>query len=256
MAERVKGSRDAVLEQGNIYFLYRPKVQEEHPSGKRDVERFYMVLCPAGKKIYREIIIGQKELPESSSSNERNWGFVKKVTKTPQELEQEFKEAEYSTKTRGERKLPAARPAGEGVYAIVRHDDHTHLAYSLELPEKPRKVQQEFRIKDEASYIISIKNPDKPAPPKVGLRSQQKTDYPQKLKDLFRDRRFADADPPDFLNYEGTELILIGTGEDPAELGIALHTEHETEASADIFTDLKLNRKEHPVKPLFEGEFV
>jgi hypothetical protein len=252
MAHKAEGS--GILESGNIYFLYRPKVQHEQARKKDDVERFYMVLSPEGKKIYREIIIGQKELPDIEKQ-ERNWGFVKMVVKDAKELEGEFAEVEYSTKTKGERKLAAARPAGEGVYAIVRHDGHTHLAYSLELPEKPRQVQQEFRIKDEASYIISIKNPKKGSPPKAGLRGEQKAEYPEKLQEVFRDRNFADADPPELLDFEGAEIMLIGAREDPEkELDVKMGAEHETEASADIFRDLKLNRQKHPLKQLFEGK--
>ena len=252
MAQKAEGS--GILERGNIYFLYRPKVQQEARK-KSDVERFYMVLSPDGKKIYREIIMGQKELPKVEEGRERNWGFVKTVVSDAKELQGEFAEVEYSTKTRGDRKLAAARPAGEGIYAIVRHDGHTHLVYSLELPENPREVQREFQIEDEASYIISIKNPKKPSPPKVGLRGDQKAEYPQELQELFHDRSFADADPPELLDYEGAEIMLIGAGEDPLnELGIKLHAEHETETSADIFRDLKLNRQKHPLKPLFEGK--
>jgi hypothetical protein len=33
-----------ILEQGNIYFFYRPKVDEPSVEGLEDVERFYMVL--------------------------------------------------------------------------------------------------------------------------------------------------------------------------------------------------------------------
>lgn len=250
---QVKGT--GILERGSIYFLYRPKVQMEKATGERDVERFYMVLSPEGKELFREIIIGQKAMPRIRSK-ERNWAFVKMVTKKPKELEEEFAEIHYKTKTRGERELPAVRPAGEGVYAIVRHDSHTHLAYSLELPEQPREVQQTFKIPPEGSYIISIKNPHKSSPPRVGLKGEQKADYPQKLQAAFHDRRFADADPPELLDYPGTELMLIGAEEKPEpELGIGFKTDKETGSSADIFTDLKLNRKEHPVKPLFEGKW-
>ena len=245
-----------VLERGNIYFLYRPKVQQENARTKSDVERFYMVLSPEGKKIYREIIIGQKELPKVEQGGERNWGFIKMVVRDARELEGEFCEVTYTTKTRGERKLAAARPAGEGVYAIVRHGDHTHLAYELELPEKPREAQREFRIEEQASYIISVKNPEKPSPPQVGLRGEQKADYPHELQQVFRDRRFADVDPPELLDYAGTEIMLIGARENASELGVELPAEHETDKTADIFRDLKLNRQNHPLKPLFEGKMT
>jgi hypothetical protein len=40
---------------------------------------------------------------------------------------------QYETKTRGVRPVAAVRPAAEGVYAIVRFGDHTHLAYGVDL---------------------------------------------------------------------------------------------------------------------------
>jgi hypothetical protein len=55
------------------------------------------------------------------------------------------------------------------------------------------------------------------------------------LQDRFRDRRFCEADSPDFLNYEGTEFVLISAAEDVSEeLGIELHPEDESVISADI----------------------
>ena len=48
----------------------------------------------------------------------------------------------------------------EDVNLLNRHDNHTELAYILELPETPGPTQKEFEIKKEASYIISVKNPD------------------------------------------------------------------------------------------------
>jgi hypothetical protein len=215
-----------------------------------------MVLSPERKKIYRMIIVGRKTMPDIHNGGGPNWGFVDMVTKNPAEIEKELQETHYETKTRGERELPAARPAGEGVYAIVRHGGHTHLVYSLELPRDPDKVQRDLRIEKEGSYIISVKNPEKGAPPGTGLRRGEKAAFPGKLQEVFRGRRFADCDPPDFLDYEGAELILIGAKEDPRkELGVKLETEKETERSADIFTDLKMKRSEHPVAPLFEGKW-
>jgi hypothetical protein len=255
MAEK-KSSKSEILESGNIYFIFRPKVEEHQPKGVQDVERFYLVLSPEGKKVYRMIIVGQKTLPDVHDGGERSWGFVDLVTKNPADIEKALVETHYETKTRGKRALPAARPAGEGVYAIVRHGDHTHLAYSLELPQAPDKVQRDLQIQEEGSYIITVKNPETGAPRGVGLRGEQKADFPKKLQEIFRGRKFADVDPPEFLDYEGAELILIGAKDDPRrELGISLKTEKETEKSADIFSDLKLKRSQHPVAPLFKGKW-
>lgn len=251
-----QAGKSEILESGNIYFIYRPRVEQHEPKGVQDVERFYMILSPEGKKIYRMIVVGQKTMPEIHDGGERSWGFVDLVTKNAEEIQKVLRETHYGTKTRGERELPAARSAGEGVYAIVRHGDHTHLAYSLELPREPDQVQRDLKIEPEGSYIISVKNPTKGSPEGAGLRGEQKAGFPKKLMEVFRDRRFADCDPPDFLDYEGAELILIGAKEEPRkELGIQLPTEKETEQSADIFKELKLKRTEHPVAPLFEGKW-
>ena len=63
----------------------------------------------------------------------------------------------YQTKTRGERSLSSCRLLGRGVYSIVEHKGHTHLAYVLEFPEEQTEVQDDFNIKSEGSYVISVK---------------------------------------------------------------------------------------------------
>src|SRR5690606_27537612 len=120
----------------------------------------------------------------------------------PRKIEKEFEGSSYRTKTRGERHEPPARPAGEGVYSLARHGDHTHLIYALELPKEPGEPQRQLRIEEEGSYIISVKNPEAPSPPRAGLSEDQKTDFPQKLQELFDGRKFLPVDPPDFLDHE------------------------------------------------------
>jgi hypothetical protein len=51
-----------ILEQGDIYFFYRPKKGAERVKGIEDVRRFFMVTAPEGGKLYR--LIGKKSLPE------------------------------------------------------------------------------------------------------------------------------------------------------------------------------------------------
>lgn len=245
------------LEQGNIYFFYRPKVEEDEPGSVSDVQRFYMVLSPRDKDRYRLAIVGRKRLPDpDESGQQRYWCFVQKVSNRPDTIKQELQEATYSTKTRGLRRLPAARPAGEGVYRILRHDDHTHLVYALELPKQPAEVQDAFAIENEASYIISVKNPAKVAPSDAGLPQEGKADYPERLQEIFHERRFADLDPPDFLDYPGAEFVVVAASQDvDEELGARLHPQSETGSGADIFQDLRLDKSAHPVKPLFEGRW-
>src|SRR4051812_28869966 len=71
-------------------------------------------------------------------------------------LNEELGYGEYETRTRGVRKIPAARPAAEGIYTILRHGEHTHLANFLELPKHEGPVERELNIKREASYIIAV----------------------------------------------------------------------------------------------------
>ena len=50
--------------------------------------------------------------------------------------------------------MAAASAAGEGKYSIVQHDNHTELAYILELPEVPGPTQREFEMVIDMMVII------------------------------------------------------------------------------------------------------
>jgi hypothetical protein len=152
------------IECGDIYFLYRPAVGVDEAHGFKDVRRLYILLKPWGTQIYRLLIVGRKKLP-APEEHDRFWAFVWRVFKDRAGLNEELGYEEYQTKTRGVRKIPLARPAAEGIYTIVRHGDHTHLAYFLELPKHEGPVERELNIKREASYIIAVKNPETPSPP-------------------------------------------------------------------------------------------
>jgi hypothetical protein len=247
-----------LLEEGDIFFCYRPTVDIDRVRGLADVQRFYVILKPGSKPAFRRVIIGRKRLP-GIEEHERTWGFVDLVTSRADEIEDELDPITYETKTRGRRQEPAVRPAGEGVYAVVDHDGHTHLAYALELPEAPGPVQVELNIKPAASLIATVRNPDAPAPetpPRAGLPPSRRPDYPAALKEKFGGRRFTNLDPPDFLDYPGTELVLIGASPDvTGELGLSLHPQKETAQSADFFTVLGMEPDLHPLEPLLAGEW-
>lgn len=250
------GNEAQILERGDIYFVYRPKVEEESPRGLDDVQRLYMILGPEDEQRYRLVAIGRKRMPNVDEAGEQHWAFVERVAGEASDVEEELRRETYETKTRGERHLPAARPAGEGIYALTRHADHTHLAYALEPPEEPDEVQREMNIKEEASYVISVKNPEKPSPRGAGLGEEREADYPKRLQERFGDRRFVAVYPPDFLDYEGAEVILVGaTGDVSRELGIELDPQRETEDTAEIFEDLRMAKSRHPAEPLFKGKW-
>lgn len=246
-----------ITESGDVYFLYRPRVGEEEPEEPEEIQRLFMVLRPRGERRWRRIVIGRKRLPEPErSGRERFWGFVDTVTSRGREIGERAGRERYTTATRGERVQPEDRPLGEGVYAIARHDDHTHFAYQLELPEEPGEPQEELNVELEASYVVSVKDPEQPSPAAAGLSSERKAELPKGLRERFGGRRFAALDPPDFRDHEGVELVLIAASEDVAEeLGIELPEERETAESADIFEQLRIDRERHPIEPLLKGEW-
>ncbi|MFW6076863.1 MAG: hypothetical protein ACOC71_03855 [Hyphomicrobiales bacterium] len=216
------------------------------------MQRFFIVLRAEGGRKVRLLVVGRKRLP-SPEEHERNWGFVDMVAESGEAIEAELRAIDYETKTRGERHEPAARPAGEGVYAISLEDGQMHLSYALELPDRPDEVQTSFRIAPEASFALSIKNPEKGQPPDVGLRAPQKEDYPDRLQREFRDRRFAREDVR-LLDVENAEFLLVGARTDPErEYGLDLDTAEEDYGHADIVRDLKMVKSRHPVEPLFKG---
>jgi hypothetical protein len=253
--------KSQIIEQGDIFFFYRAKVGTQEVSSVEDVQRFYMATAPEGKKAkYRLFVVGRKQLPEiekgKATSEERNWALNTLTTDNPEDIRKELLAAEYETETRGKRRMAAAAPAGEGKYSIVEHDNHTELAYVLELPEVPGPTQKEFEIKKEASYIISVKNPD------IQVRGfatfeKRKPRYPPSIKQKFGDRRWINVDDPDLLNYENAQVLLIGARQKAVqeELGIDLNEEKETANTAELFKELKIRQEHVPLKPLLEGEF-
>ncbi len=274
-----------VLEKGDIFFFYRPKTKIVDGSGDvksiEDIRRFFMVTATTtaanteneqqqqfdgtnGKtpkeeesQRYRLFVIGKKSLPEIRTSearrSERYWAKVGGIFENPQELTSELLSDEF-------RKGDAARPVGEGKYAIVKHQDHAELAYVLEMPEEPGEAQRELGIEKEASYIVSIINPKVPVP--AGYpSSEEPPNYPESiLKEFGENENFISlARDLRFINFQNAQMILVGAREGrdviEKEFGVDIQEEKETVHSADIFSKLKIEKDKVPTKPLIEGKF-
>lgn len=280
-----------VLEKGDIFFFYRPKanVVNDGSGGDvksiEDIRRFFMVTASTitaaadntGSKYqeqfdninrttsieegessrYRLFVIGKKSLPEIRTTearrSERYWAKVGGIFENPQELTNELLADEF-------RKGDAARPVGEGKYAIVKHQDHAELAYVLEMPEEPGEAQRELGIEKEASYIISVINPKVPVP--AGYpSSEEPPNYPESiLKEFGQNENFVSlARDLRFINFQNAQMILVGAREGKdviqKEFGIDIKEEKETLHSADIFSKLKIEKDRVPIKPLIEGKF-
>jgi hypothetical protein len=254
MTDRAQREDVEILERGNIYFFYRPAVGEDAPKSLVDVQRFHFVLSPEGRELFRMITVGKKRLPEPDDAGQRFWGFVEKVGQTSGEMVEELERGQmrdgFGTKR-------SARPAGEGVYALARHGNHTHLLYALELPAEPDEVQRELHIEKQGSYLLRVKNPEAGSPPSVGLDEERKAELPEELQERFGSRRFIAIDTPELLDYERVELLLMGSDEGPAgDLDIDLEPECESEETANLFQELEIDRDRHPVEPLLTGKWA
>ncbi len=245
-----------LLERGDIYFFYRPKVSsadEEEDSSKaiEDIQRFYIVLHPDKNNHYRLLVVGRKRLPETGK-HEKHWSTVESVVQHPEQLLDALKKQNYSTKTRGERSAPEARACGEGVYCIVQAGRQTYLTYHLTMPDQPGEVQKELELQSEASYVLSVKNQKA-----AGIQSGRVANFPQALQEKFQNLRFIPANPVTLLNYPNAELLLIGSGTDLSEeLKIDWQAEKKSFDKEKIFSDLRLWRNEHTTDPLFKGHWV
>ncbi len=118
--ENKEGENSLILEQGDIYFFYRPKKNSFDLKGMEDIRRFFMVTSCENKdnenSFFRLFVIGKKSLPEIRPSearlSERYWARVGGIFKDKNELAKELFSDEF-------RKGDSARPVGVGKYAIV-----------------------------------------------------------------------------------------------------------------------------------------
>ena len=231
-----------ILEQGDIFFFHRPGAEPSAEEGPEGMEPFFFVLHPLRQRRYRIILPGRRRLPPPlkgggpARGGERFWGRVDSLPDSPGALRTAL----------GGEGLPPARPAGDGVYVLARHGDHTHLAWVLEHPDRAGPLQRELGIDDEDSFIVSVKNPDY-------IERAGAPEYPPELLGRFQERKYLPLDPPAFLDHAGAELLFIAVRRAVGkELGISL----ERRRSREMVRALRLRRRDAPVEPLFEGEWA
>ncbi len=240
-----------LMERGDIFFFYRPAGENAAPGGLLEVNRFHIVLRPEGSETLRYITIGKKKLPDEQD-DQRNWGFVDGVFHTAGAL----RECLLNPDDAGVRSGAGAVPAGEGVYELLRQGRNTVLAYALALPDEPGEVQRTFNIRPHDRLTLVMKNPEAGSPVGVGLNEDRRVEYPEELQARFGGRKWVGADPPEFLDHEGAELVLIAEDDSGADLGIELEVRSDDPASAKLFKELKLERSDRAVRPLFEGSWA
>jgi hypothetical protein len=243
-----------VLERGDVFFFYRPKVDAHEVRSLDDVARFFFIMDPDELDWDRMVVVGRKRLPDTER-HERAWALVAEVAASAEDVRDDLGPRVYRTRTRGVRVRPAARPVGEGRYVVADHDGHTHLAYGLELPPEPLEAQQVFGIDRQASYVVAVRNPTMPAPPGAGLPRVGRVELPPELLRRFGARRWLPVEDRALLDHPGVQLVLIGADEAAEEeLGVRLETESETLATSELLSDLGLRPGELPLEPWVQGK--
>ena len=265
-----------MLEKGIIYFFFRGRVGVDDPGSVNDVARSYIILrpLPNGAKLEqgpigdsggnRMLALPKKVLPVSPK--DRFLTFVEKTNVSIDDIKEQLSASDYATKTAGVRHTPAATPVGEGVYAITKTGRETHLAYIITIPNTLEEVQKGIGLRQRGSYITSAKNPQSSGPANAQLPQPAK--YPQDILEEFGGRGWMPLQPK-LLNYENTQFLLIGHGNEALEkaakpddevegndgerapLDEIKSLEEENEERVEglgedhaVFTDLGLNAKE------------
>ncbi|GLU21876.1 hypothetical protein SLE2022_379880 [Rubroshorea leprosula] len=74
---------------------------------------------------------------------------------------------------------------------------------------------------------MQVKNPEQHGNSQFrGVQNKRKAVFPARLQGQFGQKRYCSANPPDFLNCEGCEFLLIAALDDiEEELGLELGTE-------------------------------
>jgi hypothetical protein len=144
-----------VVERGDVQFFFRPMVQaadaETYALG---VQSFFLILSPEGGQ-HRRVRIGKKRMP--SRRGERFWARVERVGTMQRVLGGALEGEVYSTKTRGERYQPGARPIAHGTYEIVVHDDHVHFVWSAE-PFGFDDAPDEIGLAESGDHLVLFEN--------------------------------------------------------------------------------------------------
>ncbi|KAK9238842.1 hypothetical protein V1525DRAFT_357635, partial [Lipomyces kononenkoae] len=242
-----------VLEEGLIYFFFRPKVGTTEASSVEDVQRTYVVLRPlpftstdmkdtvkrVGRDDCRMIIIPKKTLPTTGGG--RLIGLVTKVHSSVDDITDQLDTEKYSTKTRGERTLPSARPIAEGVYVLTQEDNMHYLSYILTVPQEQTEVESEFGISQDGRYIVSARNPKYPV--SGPIKAPEGAKYSEEMLKEFQDYRWVPL-VPKHMDYLNGTILFIGTRHGPEEL---------LEENADELMTLEKENEER-IQKTFQGD--
>ncbi|KAK9456454.1 hypothetical protein V1511DRAFT_282781 [Dipodascopsis uninucleata] len=241
-----------IIEEGSIYFFFRPKVDVDSAKSLTDIQRTYIVLSPFklatshkgdntdNSSDCRLLLVPKKTLP---GAGERFLSIVSKTGVNKKEIKEFLDQETYDTKTRGERHVGAARPVCQGVYVLVSDGKTNRLSYAITSPSETTEVENDIGIEPEGRYIVNVRNPEFPPPSTMSPLKDPK--YSKEIMESFKGYRWIPL-RPEHLDYENCQILFIGSRhkndspDDPiySEL-MTLANEEDTTGSESIFSYLK-----------------
>lgn len=247
-SQREKKMPSNILEKGVIYFFTRNRVSVDEAESVGDLQRTFFVLrpLPTGAKLgdgavqdlknNRLLALPKKVFPKSH--NDRFMAFVEKANTSIQDLKDNFFQGgEYNTQIQGTRQTDPVTPIAEGVYLITRTEDATtHLIYSTTIPSEIGEVQEDLGIKDQGSFIISVKNPERSGPASASL--PQKPDFSKEIIEEFRGLAWTEVRPK-YLDHEYCQILLIGENTDKAVEPTKKNEKHNKETPKEEIEQLE-----------------
>jgi hypothetical protein len=247
-SQRKKKIPSNILEKGVIYFFTRNRVSVDEAESVGDLQRTFFVLrpLPTGAKLgdgavqdlknNRLFALPKKVFPKSH--NDRFMAFVEKANTSIQDLKDNFFQgSEYNTQTQGTRRNDPVTPVAEGVYLITRTEDATtHLVYSTTIPSEIGEVQEDLGIKNQGSFVISVKNPERSGPASASL--PQKPDFSKEIIEEFRGLAWSEVKPK-YLDHEYCQILLIGENTDKAVEPTKKNEKHDKETPKEEIEQLE-----------------
>ena len=240
----------AVLEEGDVFFLYRNVVGVDRAQSLDDVQHLFVVLHPDGSDEARLLVVGRKRLPDAGEDRgdpaSRGW-LMTLASEAPERMAGGFVPVEYDTETEGHRRQAEAIPVGSGRYAVQTGGDESFWVYRLHLPDDPGEAQRALGIREEAGYVVAVRNPDLDVP---GFPDEE-PDYPEELASSFADLRWMEVTDTRLLDPRGAQLVFIGAFDEVDPTGLELSS-----GASDFFDTFGLDRDRWPTAALEGGAFA
>lgn len=188
-----------ILEQGAVSFLAVTRRDAPDASGAGDLDRFFVVLAPEGRRLLRRLAVRRRRLPDARR-RQRFLARVDRIAVVPARLTEDVRAAQADGRGTPPRVLAVGR------YALARHADHVHLAYALARACARGPLAAALGISPGASWVLLVFLRSLP-PPRRPPRADRGTPLVPAT--------------PEALDVIGAEVALVAGGRpDDGRLGI------------------------------------